>query len=177
MCFFFFFSSLISINLLINMGRTKVLKAATTEIKVLCLTVFFFVCFHLGETKKKKRPHLKELFRFRYQQRSSGGKTVKHAICSHITNIQKSTEAQVANLSKMLVFAIWELHSQPNYSSCIAALSPVSDGPLTSSSLDGAEKSPSLMMSAITPAVAQTGEVASTLFFFQRGQSHFHDHE
>ena len=83
----------------------------------------------------------------------------------------------------MLVFAIWEFHSQPNYSSCIAALSPVSDGPLTSSSLDGAEKSPSLMMSAITPAVAQTGEVSREhvffffFFFFQLGQSHFHDHE
>lgn len=55
--FFFFFSSLISINLLINMGRTKVLKAATTEIKVLCLTVFFFCLFPLrGDKKKKKAP-------------------------------------------------------------------------------------------------------------------------
>ncbi len=41
--------------------------------------------FYLGE----KIPHLKELFRFRYQQHSSGGKTVKYAICSYITNIQK----------------------------------------------------------------------------------------
>ena len=55
----FFFSSPISVNLLINMGRTKVFKTATTEIKVLCLTAscsffffFFCCCFHLGETKR-----------------------------------------------------------------------------------------------------------------------------
>ena len=103
---FVFFSSPISVNLLINMGRTKVFKTATTEIKVLCLTAscsflfFFFFLFPLRGNKKW--PHLKELFRFRYQQRSSGGKTVKHAICSHIINIQKKKKKKTLNHYKLI---------------------------------------------------------------------------